>query len=472
MNTQTTPHSSDWEDILKYREMGEVKKDTLSKSQDGTKTILATCGSNESTFYIVKEFPKQKLWTINERNKELQSMLSSSSNEVDFFCSNAYFGIGFTDTKSWCLFQTITSTSKNVGEHWKSIVLHSSPFFSKDDNITGAFPPLFGRNIFLCALTEEENQPIIDILKCLKDCLIAEEHLGFWRLGDSQDTNTADLKSTFELLFHGEEQPLKGTRVSDKDRWHHPRKILGEEITRIEKIAVDTFPNDEVEIPYANRSHGDLWIDNFAFAFTDAGLKIYLIDPLHMVVRNNENITCVKYPDVSGQNWLYARNLYQHKEKPLPNPLHDLAMIVSSIIMSLSFQSTRSQRTKRNEADSRYKNKYFKDRRIEFREAIISAISNNSNQNSEKPHITNNLHTFFSGIDSILNEIIIGGYDNRAISKEDNHPFLITFDLMLYDRLLFYAGFILAELKDKKKKIEELTQFLSDITEILFPKDA
>ena len=130
-----------------------------------------------------------------------------------------------------------------------------------------------------------------------------------------------------------------------------------------------------------------------------------------MVVRDlsgQENgITCVEYPDISGQNLLYARNLYQHEEKPLPNPLHDLAMIVSSIIMSLSFQSTRSQRTVRNEADSRYKNKYFNDSTENFREAIISAISNNSNQNSEKPHITNNLHTFFSGIDDILKIIII-----------------------------------------------------------------
>ena len=89
MNNQFTPQSSDWEPILIAREGGEVKKDTLSKSQDGTKTILATCGSNESTFYIVKEFPKQKFWTINVRNKELQSMISSSSNKVDFFCSNA-----------------------------------------------------------------------------------------------------------------------------------------------------------------------------------------------------------------------------------------------------------------------------------------------------------------------------------------------------------------------------------------------
>jgi hypothetical protein len=434
-------------------------EEVILKNKGGWETSLRSAGSR---LFLVKQFPSDGCW-LDDDNEVISQTIEQIvlSIESDDFTSKPSHG--HHKGRRWLIQSLLENVkSESIPEKWHNVVGVVSidvEMSSKGKEISFPIPnrslcPLQGRPLLLSALVDEDNSLILDLANSIIYRL--EKYWGCASDGNNLEAELSQSrKITHELIHNQDGQPHR----FPKDEWVPPKtqKQLSEWLEDFNPLIGE--PNDLIRTIYAKKSHGDLWCDNLIFSIKDSHVESYPIDPFHMVYRHNGNIKYVEYPNSNrngGTIYLKSRYCFEHDEDPIPNPLHDIGQLIASILISLPFQDTQSSPLK-GKSSEREKNRIMTKNMQMLRESLIESFTDESQGND----VMRNIHTFLDVMYELVEDMITGN-----VSKKYQDEVRENMTLMLVDRIFFFSGFILNELKSVNDDARR-DEFVSYVVNIL-----
>jgi len=452
----------------------DTKSEVLLASEGGWKTIFL---KTEAEHFIVKSFPKSEGSSLYESLSgefEITSedpaavgtfhmLVAAANQDSSLHLQMAYVPeVDDTTFLVMKLPEEIRCDLADLDDNTKELVALSSIDIPKDNegrwSIQDVEPALRGRQALLFALTHTDRTIIDD----LSDAVVDRLGTKYWKPHRNKGA-AIPVAQSLELL-HKREQPLRHGESVWAPPWEEePIKAALEQVLE----EVDQMGEKDVSLPTlrVEKSHGDLNSSNIIFTIRDDKMKAYLVDPYYMTWRvNKKNIMCLKSAkkspvDSNKKIRFWARHLYSHKPRPVPCALNDVTHLMACTLISLPFQMTTNPGGQNADIE-REKTQTLIAMTRKLHDSFIDVFTDTP----KRDHITNNLSIFIHKLQkSVISKQVAHHSDDE--DRLEQH-----FTLLLIEKIIYKAGFVLRELDGKKKQKETFVNYVASLIALVVNK--